>query len=61
MSDGPVWRLCWRAVDHLDYALTLARLRILDVLTGPQPRRPKTSRGSGIENQLEKAFPEIKP
>jgi hypothetical protein len=41
MSDSPVRRLYWRVIDNLDYALTLARLRILDALTGPVPETPE--------------------
>ena len=40
MTDGPAWRLFWRVADELDYLLTLARLRILDALTGPEPETP---------------------
>jgi hypothetical protein len=36
----PLRLLCWHAVDYLDYALTLARLRILDALAGPEPETP---------------------
>ena len=37
MSDGPLRRRCWRVTDNLGYAVTLARLRILDALAGPEP------------------------
>jgi hypothetical protein len=30
-------RLFWRVVDQLDYWVTLARLRVLDALCGPEP------------------------
>jgi hypothetical protein len=39
MIDWPLRRLFWR-VDALDYLLTLAWLRILDVLAGPEPESP---------------------
>jgi hypothetical protein len=32
--------LFWRVADQLDYLLTLARLRILDALAGPEPETP---------------------
>ena len=35
MADRRLGRLFWRVADHLDYLLTLARLRILDALAGP--------------------------
>jgi hypothetical protein len=37
MADGPAARLFWRVADALDHLLTLARLRILDALAGPDP------------------------
>jgi hypothetical protein len=37
MTKGPLLGLFWRVADHLDYLLTLARLRILDALAGPEP------------------------
>jgi hypothetical protein len=40
MTDGQLRRLFWRAVDELDYLLTLTRLRILDALGGPEPETP---------------------
>jgi len=33
---GPLARLFWRVVDELDYWVTLARLRALDALCGPE-------------------------
>jgi len=48
MADGRLRQLFWRVVDHLDYLLTLARLRIPDAVVGPSRRhRPISSeRGS---------------
>ena len=40
MTDGRLGRLFWRVLDTLDYRLTLARLRILDALVGPEPEAP---------------------
>jgi hypothetical protein len=57
MADGPLQRLFWRAVDHLDYALTLARLRILDALAGPEPETPADQQRHRDREQLESAFP----
>jgi hypothetical protein len=36
MIDGPLRRLFWRVADALAYVLTLAWLRILDALAGPE-------------------------
>jgi hypothetical protein len=32
----PAATVFWRLADHLDYLLTLVRLRILDALAGPE-------------------------
>ena len=40
MTDDRLRRLFWRVADQLDYLVTLARLRILDALAGPQPETP---------------------
>jgi hypothetical protein len=40
MADGRLRQLFWRVVDHLDYLLTLARLRIPDAVVGPEPKTP---------------------
>jgi hypothetical protein len=37
MADEPLRRLFWHVTDDLDYLVTLARLRILDELAGPEP------------------------
>jgi hypothetical protein len=44
MTDGPLRYLFWRVADELDYLLTLARLRILDALVGPEPETPADQR-----------------
>jgi hypothetical protein len=40
MTDGPAALLFWRALDRMDYWLTLAELRILDALAGSLPETP---------------------
>jgi hypothetical protein len=59
MSDGPLRRLFWRAVDHLDYLVTLARLRIRDAVCGPEPETPADRQRD--RERIKKAFPEIEP
>jgi hypothetical protein len=44
MADGPLRRLFWRVADQLDYLVTLASLRILDALAGPEPETPADQR-----------------
>jgi hypothetical protein len=59
MSDGPIRRLCWRVIDNVDYALTLARLRILDMLVGPEPETPADQQRHRDRDRLERAFSEL--
>jgi hypothetical protein len=40
MTATRLGRLFWRVADHLDYLVTLPRLRILDALAGPEPETP---------------------
>jgi hypothetical protein len=49
MADRPLRRLFWLVADHLDYLLTLARLRILDALAGPEPETPADRRRERVE------------
>jgi hypothetical protein len=37
MTDRRLGHLLWRVADQLDHLLTLARLRFLDALAGPEP------------------------
>ena len=39
LADGSLF---WHVVNRLDYALTVARLSILDTLAGPEPETPPT-------------------
>ncbi len=57
MSDGPLRRRFWRVVDALDYLMTLAWLRILDALAGPEPEMPADQQREREREQLERAFP----
>ena len=55
----PLRLLCWQVVDYLDYALTLARLRILDALAGPEPETPADQQREEDREQIEWALPKI--
>jgi hypothetical protein len=57
MADGPLRCLFWWVADALDYFLTLARLRILDRLAGPEPETPADQQRARDREQ--RAFPEI--
>jgi hypothetical protein len=46
-------------VDHLDYLLTLVRLRIRDALAGPEPETPADQQRAPELERIEKAFPAI--
>jgi hypothetical protein len=40
MTDGRLERFFCRVADQLDYLVTLALLRILDAVCGPEPETP---------------------
>jgi hypothetical protein len=48
-------------VDDLDYLVTLASLRILDALAGPEPETPADQQRAQDRERIEQAFPEIEP
>jgi len=59
MLETRLGRIFWSIADGLDYWLTLARLRILDALTGPLPETPEDQQRAQDREQLERAFPGI--
>ena len=61
MADRPLRRLFWRVADDLDYLWTLATLRILDGLAGPEPETAADRQRARDRERLERAFPEIEP
>jgi len=61
MLETRLGRILWRIADGLDYWLTLTKLRILDALTGPLPEMPEDQQRERDREQLERAFPKIKP
>ena len=50
-------RFFWRAIDRLDYWVTLTRLRVLDALCGPEPETGADQQRMRDREQLEKALP----
>jgi hypothetical protein len=44
MADRRLERLFWRVADQLDYLVTLARLRILNAVCGPELEMPADRR-----------------
>jgi hypothetical protein len=56
---GAVRRLKWRLMDRVDYALTSARLSILDWLLGPGPPTDADQKREGDRERLRKAFPKL--
>jgi hypothetical protein len=60
MADGWLERLFWRVADQFDYLVTLARLRVLDTVCGPEPETP-ADRQRRDRERLRAAFPEIVP
>jgi hypothetical protein len=61
MADGWLRQLFWRVVDHLDYLVTLARLRILDALAGPLPETRADRQREQDRERIKRAFPEVEP
>jgi hypothetical protein len=54
MTEELLRRLFWRVVDELDYLLTLARLRILDALAGPEPETPADRQRQRARERIER-------
>jgi hypothetical protein len=48
-----------RALDHLDYVITYARLRIFDWMYGPEPPTPADEQRERDRDRLRKAFPKV--
>jgi hypothetical protein len=48
-----------RALDHLDYVITYARLRILDWIYGPEPPTPADKQRERNRDRLREAFPKV--
>jgi len=61
MLDTGLRRFFWRIVDGLDYWLTLTKLRILDALAGSELETPADEQRKQDREQIERAFPKIKP
>jgi hypothetical protein len=61
MADRPLRCLFWRMADHLDHLLTLARLRFLDALAGPEPETETDRWRQRDGERIERVFPEIDP
>ena len=59
MFDTGLRRVLWRVVDHLDYVLTLVRLRIHDAVAGPEPETSADQRREAGRQRMQRAFPEI--
>jgi hypothetical protein len=61
MADGRLERLFWRVADQLDYLVTLASLRVLDAVCGPEPETPADRQRQRDRERIKRAFPEIEP
>jgi hypothetical protein len=61
MSGGRLRRLFWLVADELHYLWTLATLRILDALAGPEPETPADQQRARDRERIERAFPAIEP
>jgi hypothetical protein len=52
-------RLGWKALDRIDYAVTLARCWVLDRICGPEPATPADKQREAEQGRLRGAFPTI--
>jgi hypothetical protein len=59
VADRPLRRVFWRVADDLDYLWTLATLRILDALAGPEPETPADQQRKLDRERLGRTFPGI--
>jgi hypothetical protein len=59
MFDTGLRRVLWRVVDHLDYVLTLTKLRILNALAGSELETPADLQQRHDLARIERAFPKI--
>jgi hypothetical protein len=58
-QDMPYHNLFSRTLDHLDYLITYARLRVLDWVCGPEPLTPADKRREREHDRLRKSFPKV--
>jgi hypothetical protein len=56
MFDTGLRRVLWRVVDHLDYVLTLVKLRVLDAVAGTEPETPADQKREKDREQIEREF-----
>jgi hypothetical protein len=54
MTDTRLGRLFWCVADQLDYLVTLASLRILDALAGPEPETPADQQRERDRERIER-------
>jgi hypothetical protein len=59
MIDGPLRRLFWRLADALAYVRTMAWLRILDALAGPEPETPADQPRQPDRERINRSFPKL--
>jgi hypothetical protein len=53
---APVVRLFWRLFDAVDYAIMSARLRLVDIIYGPEPPTPADRQREIKKERLQRAF-----
>jgi hypothetical protein len=52
-------RLFWKALDRIDYAVTLVRCWVVDSIYGPEPATPADLKREAEHERLREAFPVI--
>jgi hypothetical protein len=57
VATGRLRRSFWRVADELHYLWTLATLRVLDAIVGPEPETPADQQRARDRERIERAFP----
>ena len=61
MAEAKLARLFWEALDRVAYALTFARLWLIDVIHGPEAQTPADEKREAGRERLQKASPRALP
>jgi hypothetical protein len=59
MAEAKLAQLFWEALDRVAYALTFARLWLIDVIHGPEAQTPADEKREADRERLQEAFPDV--
>jgi hypothetical protein len=57
----PAMGFLHRVLDYVEYLVTLAHLRLLDAICGPEPATPADDQREREQERLRKTFPGVDP